>query len=150
MKKPSSPKKRARELTDAEMKASDHIKRMLESLRGTATQEEIAVKAGVTQGQIWQWANRRLPVPANRAKALAEALGTTPALVSAEYASLLPHFSGVRDGGAEYNISHSITPEQQAILNIYAKLSHEQKVTWRQVGDALAQQASELKNKEAA
>ena len=140
--------KNLRPLTPQEVAASDHIKERLAAIRGSATQEKVAAEVGVSQGQIWQWANRRLPVRATRAVALAKALGTTPAQVSAEYSSVMP--DAVRELPAGYlpQQAGDLDQGQQAILEIYSALSPEHQATWRQVGSALAQQAQPMKTKE--
>jgi transcriptional regulator with XRE-family HTH domain len=144
--KRSTPKnKNLRPMTPRELAASDHIKERLKSLRGKVTQEQVAAEIGVSQGQIWQWANRRLPVPANRAKALAKAIGTSPELVSVEYADVLP--TEVREPQPVFGGDPILSDGQRAVLEIFAQLSPEQQATWREVGSALAQQAQTLTEK---
>lgn len=128
-------KKASKPLTATEMAASDHVRECIDALRRVKTQEQIANEVGVTQGQIWQWAERKLAVPARRAVSLAAALETRPELVSAAYAALA--LNKVKEQPGEYALDSG----QQAILAIYATLSADQRATWRAVGDALAQQA---------
>ena len=145
MKRIPSRNKNLRPMTPEELAASDHIKDRLKSLRGKKTQEQVAAEVGVSHGQVWQWANHRLPVPASRAKALAKAIGTTPDLVSVEYVNVLPN--DIREPLSTYGGNLTLDQGQAAILEIYSKLSPDQQATWRQVGSALAQQAQVLKTK---
>ncbi|MET3654053.1 LexA family transcriptional regulator [Dyella japonica] len=77
-----------RPLNPQEIACSDFLKKAISET--PLTQQQIADKVGVSQGQLWQWANRRLPVPARRAQALADALSfldpVDPSSISAEFA----------------------------------------------------------------
>lgn len=59
-------------LSTVELQAAGRI---LAAVRASErSQDELAAEVGVSQGLIWQWANARVPVPANRAAALGRAL----------------------------------------------------------------------------
>lgn len=74
-----------RPLTAEEKAMADRMKAIIESTPGL-TQESVGASVGVSQGQVWQWLEGRLPVSAKRAPALAEALGIQdPAEISVAY-----------------------------------------------------------------
>lgn len=84
-----TPKKRP--LTPAEALASDEFKKALLRIKVKEgrTQEQVAAMVGVSQGQIWQWANRRLPIPAQKAQSVADAVEEIdPGRLSVEYRDL--------------------------------------------------------------
>lgn len=68
------------------------------------TEEIVGAHVGVTQGQISHWTGARLPVPAGRAAALAEALGIRdPAEISLQYRAVAPR--GVREAPPSYELA---------------------------------------------
>lgn len=74
---------RPRLLTDpAEIAASDEFKRCLIASKKTQEQVAAEIGEGVTQGTVWQWANRRLAIPVARARDAAKAVGARPAAIS--------------------------------------------------------------------
>lgn len=89
---------RPRLLTDPdEIAASDEFKRLVDAQRALGrTQEQIAAEIGdgVSQGTIWQWANRRLAIPANRAKSAADAVGGQPGAISVAWRTMSSDFIG--------------------------------------------------------
>jgi len=92
---------RPRLLTDpAELAASEEFKRCL--LASKKTQEQVAAEigSGVSQGTVWQWANGRLAIPANRAVDAAAAVGADPARISVAWRSLAG--SGVAEDRPQY------------------------------------------------
>ncbi|BDU17551.1 hypothetical protein [Lysobacter auxotrophicus] len=77
---------RPRLLTDPDdVAASDEFKRCLIASKKTQEQVAAEIGSGVSQGTVWQWANRRLAIPANRAADAARAVGTTPDKISTEH-----------------------------------------------------------------
>jgi len=78
-------KKRA--LSPLELSAADALALALS--RCGKTQEQVGSDVGVSQGMVWQWANKKLAVPARRARALARAVGVAdPADISVDYRNL--------------------------------------------------------------
>jgi transcriptional regulator with XRE-family HTH domain len=107
---------RPRLLTDPEeIAASNEFKRCL--LASKKTQEQVAAEigSGVSQGTVWQWANGRLAIPAQRARDAARAVGADPEKISTQFrliasmepvilepdAPRIPH-SRVSEPGATY------------------------------------------------
>lgn len=136
-----------RPLDPEEVEASDRLKKRVTELRlglngVKKTQGEIADETGVSQGMIWQWANRRMPVPLERAEALATAVGLAPEEVSVEYARAMELASGragnhVKDGGnAVYELR--LDTAQQEVLQIYESLTADGRKAWVEVGRAMA------------
>ncbi|HEY5805044.1 MAG TPA: hypothetical protein VIT90_15260 [Lysobacter sp.] len=81
---------RPRLLTDpAEIAASDEFKRCLQASKKTQEQVAAEIGAGVSQGTVWQWANRRLAIPAQRARDAARAVGAQPEGISVEFRSIM-------------------------------------------------------------
>ncbi len=81
-------KTKKRALTPADFEASDTLKAAIADAKRNLgkTQQSIGEEVGVSQGMIWQWANRTTPVPADRARALATAVGIDdPGLISIEW-----------------------------------------------------------------
>ncbi|WP_396615470.1 hypothetical protein ACHZ97_14440 [Lysobacter soli] len=80
---------RPRLLTDPDdVAASDEFKRCLIASKKTQEQVAAEIGSGVSQGTVWQWANRRLAIPASRAADAARAVGTTPDKISTEHRRL--------------------------------------------------------------
>jgi DNA-binding transcriptional regulator YdaS (Cro superfamily) len=113
-------------LSPAELQAADAI---AEAVRRTdRSQDEVAAEVGVSQGLIWQWANRRVPVPANRAVALAAAIGLTPRVVSPAYCEI-----------ADVVQQQLLAPDEAALLAKYRTADAAGKRSLQAVSDALAQ-----------
>lgn len=78
---------RDRQLTDpTEVSASDAFKTAL--AQSAYTQMALANELGVSQGTIWQWANRRLAIPAEQAVRVARLLEVQADRISAEHERL--------------------------------------------------------------
>ncbi len=80
---------RPRLLTEPEeIAASDEFKRLLKA--SGKTQREVAdlIGDGVSEGSIWQWANRRLAIAVDRAEDVARVVGGNPRDISAAYRNL--------------------------------------------------------------
>jgi len=113
-------------LSPAELEASRVI---ADAVRlSERSQDDIAAEIGVSQGLIWQWANGRVPVPANRAVALAKALHLSPSAVSPAYAEII---NSAPLGG--------LRPDEAALLTKYRLADDAGKRSLHAVGDALAQ-----------
>lgn len=91
-------------------------------------QDEIGAAVGVSQGLIWQWANGRVPVPANRAVVLANVLGLDPCDISPAYREIIAaaHLTQLR-------------PDEAALLAKYRLADEAGKRSLQAVSDALAQ-----------
>lgn len=113
-------------LSTAELQAADAIAEAVR--RNDRSQDEIAAAVGVSQGLIWQWANRRVPVPANRAVALAAAVGLTPREVSPAYCEI-----------ADAVQLQLLAPDEAALLTKYRSADESGKRSLQAVSDALAQ-----------
>lgn len=92
------------------------------------SQDDIAAELGVSQGLIWQWASARVPVPANRAVALGNALKLDPSVVSPAFAEII---STAPIGG--------LRPDEAALLAKYRLADEAGKRSLHAVSDALAQ-----------
>ena len=92
------------------------------------SQEQIAADVGVSQGLIWQWANERVSVPANRAVALARVLGLSPSAVSPAYAEIINSAPDV-----------ALKPDEAALLAKYRAADDAGKRSLQAVSDALAE-----------
>lgn len=112
---------RPRLLTDPEdIAASDEFKRCLIASKKTQEQVAAEIGSGVSQGTVWQWANRRLAIPVSRAADAARAVGTTPDKISAEHRRfwanahgwLDKHGNQVSEEPARYEPSADLGPSQ--------------------------------------
>lgn len=126
-----------RELTPAEKAAAERIAAALSSCG--KSQEAIGAEVGVTQGQIWQWANGRLPVPAERARDLAAALNTRPAEISPAYVAIVgddlpPTSYSVQERAPR----HYLRPDQRAILGLWEDLDADARKALQAAGHAMA------------
>lgn len=78
--------KRPRLLTDPdEIAASDAFRVALEGCQKSQSAVADEIGDGVTQGTIWQWANRRLAIPAARARDAARAVNAYPSVISVAF-----------------------------------------------------------------
>ena len=78
--------RRPRLLTDPhEIAASDAFRAALESCGKSQSAVADEIGDGVSQGTIWQWANRRLAIPAARARDAARAVNAYPDAISVAY-----------------------------------------------------------------
>lgn len=77
---------RPRLLTDPEeLAASAEFKRLLQLCGKRQEQVASEIGEGVSQGTVWQWANNRLAIPANRAADAARAVGGDAEAISVAY-----------------------------------------------------------------
>lgn len=98
-------------------------------------QDEIGAAVGVSQGLIWQWANGRVPVPANRAVALAQVLRLDPCAISPAYREIID--------GAQLK---QLRPDEAALLAKYRQADDAGKRSLQAVSDALAQYLPKVSN----
>lgn len=124
-----------RQLTPAELKAAAALAEAVTA--SPLSQEAIAASMGVTQGMIWQWANGRLPVPAHRAVALADAIGVDPSIISVAYRAFIngaapwlsrkmQKASSTSSSPDDSLVSPALTPKQQALLGLFDGLTESQ------------------------
>lgn len=112
-------------LSPSELQAAGRI---LAAVRASdCSQEELAAEVGVSQGLIWQWANARVPVPANRAVALGRALHLDPREISPAYAEIV-----------ESAATLALAPDEAALLAKYRAADTAGKRSLQAVSDALA------------
>lgn len=80
---------RPRLLTDpAEIAASDEFKRLFKATGKTQRDFADLIGEGVSEGTIWQWANRRLAISVERAEDVARLLDANPRDISPAYRQL--------------------------------------------------------------
>lgn len=92
---------RTRLLTDPdEVAASDAFKRAATASGKSQTKIADEIGDGVSQGTIWQWANRRLAIPAARAVEAARAVDARPEDISVAYRTLMAERYDVRGASA--------------------------------------------------
>ncbi|MEF3081897.1 hypothetical protein V3391_06680 [Luteimonas sp. SMYT11W] len=101
---------RTRLLTDPdEVAASDAFKRAAVASRKAQTVIANEIGDGVSQGTVWQWANRRLAIPAARAVEAARAVGARPEEISVAYRALSNEMSGkTHEQHASYRASQNL------------------------------------------
>lgn len=115
--------KNTRAITREEIAASHLIARAIK--QSPKSQEEIGAEVGVSQGQIWQWANARRGVSSARAVALAGALDIDdPGKISPKWAAA---FGGTRTQSKEtpnessattelYSLTHKASPKSKRLI----------------------------------
>lgn len=102
---------RTRLLTDpADIAASDEFKRLFKATGRTQRDLADAIGEGVSEGTIWQWANRRLAISAERAEEVARQIGGNPRDISTAYRQLQDRSAifRVRDERAEWPVSQNL------------------------------------------
>lgn len=101
--------RRPRLLTDPEdIAASDAFRAALDGCNKSQSAVAEEIGDGVSQGTIWQWANRRLAIPASRALDAARAVRADPMVISAAYRAEHARHHQVGEAGATYGVSQTV------------------------------------------
>jgi len=101
-----------RELTPEEIAIAARLKAAIASIPGM-TEERLGVDVGVSQGAVSHWTGARLPVPAIRARAVADALGIAdPAEISVAFREVTR--SKVAEEAPHYRTHPALDPSKIA------------------------------------